>query len=138
MRVGVAAARSHVLAALIVPFMVACGSSSTGPNQGLTAAELAGTYDLVSITFQGSPPLSPPAATGTLTLTLTDYKVTLSLPPDAQEVDSGTYTVSGNQWTQSSSVQPVQSVGTAALSHDTLSVNVTTAGMQVSNVWKKQ
>ena len=137
MRARVVASPAAVLAVAMIPFALACGGSSTGPNQGLTPAQLAGTYDLVSITFQGTPTLSPPVATGTLTLSLTNYSVTLTLPT-GQEVDSGTYTVSGNTWTQSSTVQPVQSVGTATLSHDTLSVNVITFGMQVSNVWKKQ
>jgi hypothetical protein len=126
-----------LVAAVIVSVLAACGSS-TSPQNGLTAAELAGTYDLSSITFQGTPTLTAPTVSGTLTLTLTRYSVTLTVPDQGTQTDSGTYTVSGNQWTQSSDVNPVQSVGTASLSHDTLDVNVTTAGMQVATVWVRQ
>ncbi|HEU4641133.1 MAG TPA: hypothetical protein VFS44_01675 [Gemmatimonadaceae bacterium] len=125
-----------VILALIV---TACGSSDSSTGPGLTAADVAGTYDLVSITFPQSPPLGPPEASGVLTLSLSNYKVDLQLPPPTGAVtDSGTYTVSGSQWTQSSMVENVQSTGTASLSHDTLYVTVTTAGQQVANVWKRR
>jgi len=114
----------------------ACGSS--GPtNPGLTAAELVGTYDLASLTLDNDPPLVPPEATGTLTLALSTYNVTLNLPSGTQ-VDSGTWSVSGSTWTQSSSTQAIQEQGTASLSHDTLTVNLNAAGTQISSVWVKQ
>ena len=113
----------------------ACGSSgSTTP--GLTAAELVGTYDLVSLTLGNSDPLTPPAATGTLVLHTSTYGVTLNLP-SGPEADSGTWTVNGTTWTQTSSVQAIQEQGTVGLSHDTLTVNLSAAGTMISNVWVK-
>lgn len=128
------------LGVLTLAALAACGgNTATGPAP---AADLSGTYGLVSITFQGNPAIGPPTATGRLVLTKTTYNVTLDIkPPLVPEqviVDSGTYSISGNAWSQSSLVNPVQSVGTYTLSHDTLTVNVTTVGMQVENVWKKQ
>lgn len=120
--------------------IAACSSdNSTGPS-GLTPAELVGTYNLVSITLGSSQPLTPPMATGVLVLDTSTYNVTLTLPSDTGpevEVDSGTWTVSGNNWTQTSQVQPIQETGTVSLSHDTLSVNVSVAGNPIANVWVK-
>ena len=125
-----------VAAVIAVVAGTACGSS--GPtNPGLTAAELVGTYDLASLTLDNDPPLVPPEATGTLTLALSTYNVTLNLPSGTQ-VDSGTWSVSGSTWTQSSSTQAIQEQGTAKLSHDTLTVNLNAAGTQISSVWVKQ
>jgi len=125
-----------VAAVMAVVAGTACGSS--GPtNPGLTAAELVGTYDLASLTLDNDPPLVPPQATGTLTLALSTYNVTLNLPSGTQ-VDSGTWSVSGSTWTQSSSTQAIQEQGTASLSHDTLTVNLNAAGTQISSVWVKQ
>lgn len=124
-------------AAALTIGIAACGSdNSTGPS-GLTAAQLVGTYDLVSLTLGTSQPLTPPAATGTLTLDTTTYSVNLNLPT-GPEVDSGTWTVSGDNWTQTSSVQDVEEAGTVNLSHDTLSVNVNVAGTPIANVWVKE
>jgi len=114
----------------------ACGSSGS-TNPGLTAAELVGVYDLASLTLDNDPPLVPPEATGTLTLALSTYNVTLNLPAGTQ-VDSGTWSVNGSTWTQSSSTQAIQEQGTASLSHDTLTVNLNAAGTQISSVWVKQ
>ena len=126
-----------IIAALVWAIASACGSDSTAPNTSTSA--LIGTYDLASATFQNQQAIGPPIATGTLVLADSTYIVTLTIPPDTTPVvDSGTYTVSGSNWTQASKVQPVQSVGTYSLSHDTLSVNVTTLNMQVATVWTKQ
>jgi hypothetical protein len=128
-----------MFALAVAAFAAGCGgSSSTGPTP-ITSSELAGTYDLLSITFQGQPALTPPMATGVLVLTPTTYAVILHVAPDTgAQVDSGAYSISGNQWSQTSTTSQVQSVGTFTFSHDTLTVNVTTQGMQVNNVWKKR
>ena len=132
--------RLFLLAALAGAVMggAACGSdNSTGNGGGLTAADLVGSYDLASLTLGNSAPLTPPTATGVLVLTDTTYKVDLNLPSGLQ-TDSGTWAVSGHNWTQTSSVQPVQETGTVQLSHDTLSVNVNVAGTPIANVWVRQ
>jgi hypothetical protein len=128
-----------MLALAVAAVASGCGGSSSTAPTPITAVQLVGTYDLLSITFQGQPTLTPPAATGVLVLTPTTYAVTLHVAPaTAAEVDSGTYSISGNQWSQTSTTSQVQSVGTFTFSHDTLTVNVTTQGMQVNNVWKKR
>jgi hypothetical protein len=128
-----------MLALAVLALAAGCGGKdSTGPV-AVSSDRLAGTYDLISITFQGQQTLTPPEATGVLLLTSTTYMVTLHVAPDtAAVVDSGTYAISGNQWSQTSTATQLQSVGTYTLSHDTLTVNVTTQGMQVSNLWKKR
>lgn len=122
--------------------LAGCSSSSTGVK-GITAAELVGTYSLAEIWFGGTPDtLTPPAATGTFRLTDSTYYVDLTLPSQdgpAEEVDSGTYTLSNhNTWVQSSDVNPIQSTGTLKLSNDTLTVDATEAGQEVWSVWVKQ
>jgi hypothetical protein len=126
-----------MLALAIAAVASSCGGSNSTSPPTISPAELVGTYDLLSITFQGQQPLTPPAATGVLSLTPTTYTVVLAVGPDTT-ADNGTWTVSGNQWTQSSATMQLQSVGTVAFSHDTLTVNVTTQGQQVNNVWKKR
>jgi hypothetical protein len=88
----------------------------------------------VSLTLGNSAPLTPPTATGTLALTSSTYNLTLMLPTGTQQ-DSGTWTVSGHQWTQTSSSGQGQEQGTVSLSHDTLSVDLTAAGTAISTVW---
>jgi len=130
--------RGWLVAAAVMAVVAGTACGSSGPtNPGLTAAELVGTYDLSSLTLDNDPPLVPPEATGTLTLALSTYNVTLNLPSGTQ-VDSGTWSVSGSTWTQSSSTQAIQEQGTASLSHDTLTVNLNAAGTQISSVWVKQ
>jgi hypothetical protein len=130
--------RGWLVAAAVMAVVAGTACGSSGPtNPGLTAAELVGTYDLASLTLDNDPPLVPPQATGTLTLALSTYNVTLNLPSGTQ-VDSGTWSVSGSTWTQSSSTQAIQEQGTASLSHDTLTVNLNAAGTQISSVWVKQ
>jgi len=123
-------------AVMAVAAGTACGSSGS-TNPGLTPAELVGTYALASLTLDNDPPLVPPQATGTLTLTTSTYNVTLNLPSGTQ-VDSGTWSVSGSTWTQTSSAQAIQEQGTARLSHDSLTVNLNAAGTAISSVWVKQ
>src|SRR6185437_8983986 len=90
-RVRVPRAMMVIAAVLAVGAGAACGSSNGSTNPGLTPAELVGTYSL-----------------------------TLMLPSGTQQ-DSGTWTVSGHQWTQTSSSGQGQEQGTVSLSHDTLS-----------------
>lgn len=135
---------NHPSAGLRLPFVlllaallgVACDDE--GPTEA--GADLTGTYTLESITFEGQPTLSPPAATGTLTLTDTRYEVSIDIqsPAGVQEVrDAGTYTVEGNSWTQESDDGSLQSVGTFELEGDVLTVDVTTQGQRVVNVWRR-
>lgn len=122
--------------AMAALLLAGCKSSdSTSPN----SVDLSGTYSLQALTEPGSPTIGPPFATGTLVLTQTQYTLTLNVTGQNPIQDQGTYTVSGNNWTQTSSTPGVpQGVGTYSLSGNTLSVDVTTAGQTVSTVWQKQ
>ena len=117
-------------------------SSSTAP----ASVDLSGTYGLVSIQFgTGTTALTPPTETGNLALSTTNttgtgsqgtYNLTLS---GAQpENDSGTYSISGSSWSQQSSVNGSQSVGTYTLAGTQLTVTTVQQGITVISVWQKQ
>lgn len=133
----------YVLLALVfsLPFVTGGCSDDDGQEIVDPTVSLAGTYDLVSITFEGQPTLGPPVAFGSLVLTETTYQVqiTIAVPGDTTQniVDNGTYQISGTSWNQESAVQSIQSEGTFSLEGDILTVSVVTAGMQVENVWRK-
>lgn len=112
-------------------------------TEGITVVDdvdLAGSYTLVSITFEGQPTLTPPAATGTLVLTETRYDVDITIQTEQgpnQISDEGSYEVDGNSWSQTSDDGDIQSVGTFELDGDVLTVDVTTQNQRVVNVWER-
>ena len=117
----------------------ACTMDIAEPTAPAAPASFVGTYDLLSVAFSDGTPIAPPAVTGVLTLTRNTYKVTVHLAsPDSTASDSGSYTVSGNHWTQISAGFPLRSEGTASFANDTLTVNVVTANVQVRNSWHKR
>lgn len=117
----------------------ACAMDIAEPNTKSAPPEFIGTYDLVSLNFSNEHPITPPSVTGMLVLTPNTYKVTVHLQsPDSTATDSGTYTISGNHWTQISAGFPLRTEGTADIAHDTLTVDLATASVQVTNVWKKR
>lgn len=134
--------RAPLLVALVAlaGSVAACGdddddNGTNPPNE----VDLSGTYTLVSVT-QGGITLTPAqGATGTLVLTDTTYSIDLTIPGPTgpnNTVDSGTYAIDGNTWTQESdNAGGFQGVGTYTLSGGTLTVDVTTAGVQVVTVW---
>lgn len=133
------------MAALMVAtalVMAGCSKSSTGPASG--NPDLVGSYTLVSIMSGafGGVELKPPVATGTMTMTDSTYTVDITIAAPGQDTipvqDMGTYTVSGDSITQTSSVQQIQSVGTYSLVNNTLTVDVTAAGQETKTVWNKQ
>jgi len=103
--------------------------------------DLSGTYELVTLTQAGTPTIGPPIATGTLVLTQTTYVIDLTTPDQTgtpvNTVDNGTYSTDGDNWTQESSTTGLQGVGTFTLQGNTLTVNVTTVGIEVLTVWNK-
>jgi hypothetical protein len=120
------------MAAAIALGGVACSNSTTAPP-----VDLSGTYQLVSIQFgTGQPTLTPPAETGSFTLTATTYTLTLS--GAVSQTDAGTYTLSGSNWSQSSTQNGFQSTGTYTLSGATLTVTTVQQGVTVVSVWQKQ
>lgn len=127
-----------------VVFTIAVASLTlTGCDDAVTTSEspdLSGSYELESITFEGQPTLEPPAASGTLQLTDTTYDVDIEIQTQQgtqQIMDNGTYSISGDTWTQESNVTDVQSTGTFDFDGTFLTVSVETQGQQVQNVWRK-
>jgi len=119
-------------AAAIVLGGGAC-SSSTAP----ASVDLSGTYGLVSIQFgTGTTVLTPPTETGNLSLNATTYNLTLS--GAVPETDTGTYSISGSNWSQQSSTTGTQSTGTYTLSGTQLTVTTVQQGITVVSVWQKQ
>ena len=116
--------------------------SSDDPVDPGDETDLSGSYELVEFT-QGGVTLGPPVATGTLTLTATNYTISITHPDPANPAgplltteDSGTYQTDGNTWTQESdNAGGFQGVGTFSLVAGILTVDVTTAGLQVLTVW---
>lgn len=126
------------LSALVVAVVLigGCGDDeTTAPT-----VDLSGTYELVSATFAGQT-VTPPIATGTAILTATTYDIdiTVTIPTQQPIVisDEGTYSTSGNTWTQESSTTGGQAVGSFTLVGDVLTVDSVLAGMQVRAVWRR-
>lgn len=118
------------VAASVVLGAVGCSDSTTGPS-----VNLSGSYSLVSIQFPPQPAVTPPNATGTFTLTATTYTLHLVTPQGTVD-DNGTYTISGSNWSQSSTITG-QATGTYTLSGSTLTVNATAQGVTSISVWLK-
>lgn len=123
------------LVAVTVLVVAACSKKSTTAPSGNPA--LVGSYTLLSFTGLGIGPLTPPIATGSATLGDSTYTIHIELPGDTID-DSGTYTVSGDSITQTSTTLGVQSVGTYTLTNNTLTVDVTAVGQETITVWLKQ
>lgn len=111
---------------------------TTGPS-----VDLSGTYALSSLEQPPNPVFGPPIAFGTLVMTATRYRLNLTIAavnPPQVVVDSGTYAVSGNTWTQNSEGNPPlpQTVGTFTVTGSILRVDATSAGQRTVTVWNKQ
>jgi hypothetical protein len=119
------------VAASIVLGAIGCSNSSTGPS-----VSLSGSYSLLSIQFPPQPAITPPNATGTFTLTATTYTLHLVTPQGTLD-DNGTYTISGSNWSQSSTTTG-QATGTYSLNGSVLTVNATAQGVTSISVWQKQ
>jgi hypothetical protein len=104
--------RTLALGVCAAVFALAACSDSNGPED--MQQDLTGTYTLVSIS-QGTAAgvVLIPGATGSFTLTATNYEVSLTIPqvppaPALVITDEGTYTATGSEtsgtWTQQSTV----------------------------------
>ena len=123
------------LAAITVAAAASCSSSTS--SSGLTPQEMQGNYSLTSFTTPPSPTLNPPAVTGTLILTLTNFTLVLNLGGAPPQYDGGTYTISGNTFTENSDSTGLTYSGTAHLVNDSLNVEVTTPGGVINTTWHK-
>ena len=115
--------------------VAACSSSndSTGPT-----INLSGNYILVSFETPPNPVLTPPVATGALVLTTTRYKATINILGQAPIIDSGTYTATATELTQTSDVLPIQSTGTYTVNGNLLVTDLLSGGQRVLSTWQKQ
>lgn len=125
--------------AALVGIAGACGGDDEGNPTNPIETDLSGDYVMVSVT-QGGVTLGPAqGATGTLVLTETRYTLSVTVPGPTGPVtteDTGTYETEGNTWTQESdNAGGFQGVGTFSLVGGVLTVDVTTAGVQVLSVW---
>ena len=128
-------ARALGVALFATTLLAACSDDDDGT--GPDSTDLSGNYTLVSYAV-GGVTLTPPAATGTLVLTSTRYTITASI--GGQPInDNGTYTVNGNQITQTSDVLLLQTVGTWTQSGNQFTIDVTVPVQgRVISVWQKQ
>jgi hypothetical protein len=124
------------LALLVSVSLAACSGYDSGTDPNPT--DLSGNYTLTSYKLGDAPALTPPIATGSLTLTSTRYTVNLTIAGQPAS-DNGTYSISGNQITQSSDVFPIQTVGTWVRIGNlfTIDVTVPVQGRIISS-WQKQ
>jgi hypothetical protein len=124
---------------LVVAAAACGGDKATAPaacdtfHGGIVAPadSLPGTYDVKSICQSNKPDLVPPAATGTITLTRTEFTAALNIQGQAQTI-SGTYTTAGETITVNLGLG--QLVGTFRLRNDTLSVSGTAGTQRLSLV----
>jgi hypothetical protein len=141
---------AHALSVLALPaaMLVAgsCGDDDSTGNQ-LSNADLVGGWSLVSFQIIPQRALTPPITTGTLRLSDTSYDVLVVLNTgeavDTVVADSGTYTVSGSSWSQTSDNPDVPpATGTVVLivnaGSEILEVNATTAGVDTHSFWMRQ
>ena len=127
-----------LLASAVAAAALGCGDSN-GPSTPTPPP--AGTYAMTSFQNPPNPTLNPPIATGTLVLTATTYSVTIDVQGQDQVQDEGTYTISGSNWSQTSTTNPgVQSTGSFTYSQATgvLTVDVTAVGVRTITAWQKQ
>jgi len=124
----------------LVGIASACGGDDdegTGP----VTTDLSGDYLLVSVTQAGVTLGPAQGATGTLAVTQTRYTLSVTVPGPTGPItteDTGTYETDGNSWTQESdNAGGFQGVGTFSLVGNTLTIDVTTAGVTVLSVWEQ-
>lgn len=123
--------------AIALAAVLSVGACSDDDPTGSNGTDLSGNYTLVSYQV-GGVTLTPPAATGTLVLTATRYTINAVIGGTPIS-DNGTYSVSGNQITQSSDVNPIQTVGTWSQSGNLFTIDVTVPVQgRVVSVWQKQ
>jgi hypothetical protein len=127
---------SSPLLRLVAVLALCAGCGDNSPTQ--PSASLAGSYSLTSFAFvvQGQQQ-TVPGATGSFTLTASTYTLDLTVPGQGTLHDTGTYSVSGAQWSQSSTTTG-QATGTYALSGNQLTVDATSQGTESISVWQKQ
>lgn len=140
---------SHVLPIIALPLVMlatgACGDDDSTGDQ-LDNSDVAGDWTLMSFQIVPQPALTPPVATGSLRLTDSRYEITVvsnvTDVPDTVVADSGSYTVSGSSWSQTSDDPDVPSLtGSVTLTeqngNEILQVNTSAAGVDTHSFWTR-
>src|SRR5579864_4323637 len=118
---------------------IALGGGACSSTTAPASVDLSGTYGLVSIQFgTGTTALTPPPEPGNVSLSTNPNIYNLTLSGQVPEQDTGTYSISGSNWSQQSSVNGTQSVGTYTVSGTQLTVTTVQQGITVVSVWQKQ
>jgi hypothetical protein len=128
-----------LLSVFLVVGAAACSNDNSGSSLTQPSSSLAGTYSLSSFAFvvQGQQQ-TVPGASGTFTLSANNtYTLTLAVPGQPTVHDSGTYSISGAQWAQSSPTTG-QATGTYTLNGNQLTVDATSQGVESVTVWQRQ
>lgn len=132
-------ASRQLLVALLVAWMG--GGCSSIASVSTDEPNLAGSYEISSITVQDDAPITPPQGTGTPELTQTRYTLQLSFDVPGEDIadvnEAGTYSISGNEWTQVSDETREQRQGTYSYDGDTLTIPLETQSGETEYVWRK-
>jgi len=130
------------IVAAMIGVVGACSSnnnSPAGPN-----VSLAGNYTLQDFKEAGQD-IMQAESTGTAVLTATTYKVSITFHAASQTpaiIDSGTYAATGSSAlgsiNETSLVTGTQSTGTYTLASNVFTVNVSSQGVAIVQVWQKQ
>jgi hypothetical protein len=126
---------SGLVAVTIAAAGVACGGSTTDTNH----VSLAGNYTLTGFSYNGTD--YSQAATGTATLTSTNYSVNIQFAQNAFPaiVDDGTYTATtSGTLTLNSAEGNGQATGTYTYANGVLTETVNQQGATVQTVWQAQ
>jgi hypothetical protein len=125
----------------VVGILTACGGSNNTVTSVNTS--LAGHYTLQDFKQAGQDVMQA-VQSGTATLTATTYKVSIAFFPQTNIpaiLDSGTYTATGSgsgSFSETSLVTGAQSTGTYTVSNGLWTVNVTSQGVAITQVWRQQ
>ena len=124
----------------------ACGSDDSSTGNQLSNADVVGSWSLVSFQIIPQPAFTPPTATGALDLSDSTYDILIVVDRgdavDTVVADSGSYSVNGSSWSQTSdNPQVPQTTGTVALMKNAgsqlLQVNATAAGVATHSIWTR-
>ncbi len=140
--------RSHLALVIAAALAIACGGDkATAPvpcdvydGGNPSGSSLAGGYALVSLCQGVKPALTPPAASGTLSMTETapgtgDFDATITITGQAAQTFAGPYTISGSAITVTLPIGHL--AGTYTFSNDTLYVSTRSTGTLLSVVFHK-
>lgn len=101
--------------------------------------DLIGSYEFVSATMGQASFAAPSAGTGTLTIAPNSYTAVIQKADGTTLHDHGTYTMSApGTFSLTSAEHQLAAGGTLTLDNGTLTIQVTTPGMQLTSTWAQR